>query len=73
MDAVLFYFPVYPLLPYFSSHSLRDQNDSVPRYVNDNALLGLENCRAFIIFASSGFSSICFSVFGTHINLTYMT
>ena len=46
--------------------------DSALHYVNSNVILGLENCKAFVIFGSLGYSSICCSFFGTHINLTYM-
>lgn len=46
--------------------------DSVTHYVNDNALLGQENYGAFVVFASSGYSSICSCFIGIHINLTHM-
>lgn len=46
---------------------------SVPHYVNDNALLGLENCRVLAILTSSGYSSICSSFIVIHINLSYVT
>lgn len=46
--------------------------DSVTHYVNDNALLGQENYKAFVVFASSEYSLVCSCFIEIHIYLTYM-